>query len=81
MEDAVHLGDERGEGALCQVELDEREAGLLLRLLDVRLLDASRVVVREGVDADHVVAPPEERLGEVRAEKAGAARDEVSAHG
>jgi hypothetical protein len=65
MEDAVHAVEERRKGALGEVGFNDREAELSLRLLDVGHLYAPGVIVREGIDADHLVAPPETRLGKM----------------
>src|ERR1043165_9608509 len=57
------------------VVLDEREAVVAEEVRDVR-----RAAGDEVVDADHFVAAREKELAEVRAEEAGAARDQGTAH-
>ena len=59
-----------------KVELVELETRALDQASEIRLLDPARVVVDEGVDADDLVAPVDERLGEVRPDKARDAGDE-----
>ena len=63
MEDAVRSPDQLAQRILDEVGSDDVEPdGVLLLQLGV-------VVVREGVDADDLVALRHERLGEVRADE------------
>ncbi len=56
--------------------LDETEARMRQRAAQVPLLDRTRVVVGEAVDADDVGAVGEQPLGQRRSDEAGAAGDE-----
>ena len=49
-------------------------------LREIRLLPLARVVVGEDVHSHDVVASPEEPVDQVRADEAGASRDEVATH-
>ncbi len=63
-----------------EVALDHAEARLGERAGEVRLLHPPRVVVREAVDADHLVAAREQGVDEVRSDEAGAAGDHEAGH-
>lgn len=77
MEDRVDFLEERLQTRLGEIELDEPEVAVPGAMLEVALLGGARVVVREGVDADRRAASSAERLDQMRADEAGAARDEV----
>ena len=70
MEDAVHAV--QVERLLGEVEPEHVDAGR------VPLLLGRVVVVGEAVHPDHLVAGREERLGQVGADEAGRARDDVA---
>jgi hypothetical protein len=70
MEDAVEAGEV--ELVLGQVDTRDLEAGGVL------LLQGDVVVVRERIERDKVVAVPEQRLGQVRADEAGGSGNEVA---
>ena len=70
VEDAVEAGEI--ERVLGQVDVANIEtAGVLV-------LERRVVVVREAVEPDHLVAARLQRLGEMRADETGSARDDVS---
>jgi hypothetical protein len=81
MEDAVNAGEEWLERCGRKVEFDEAEIRIFPHPFEVGLLRRTRVVIREGVDPDDLVSAPQKRLGEVRADEARAACDEIAAHG
>ena len=81
MEHAVDALEQRLQGRLRDVALDEPEGAVAGALLEVALLAGPRVVVGEGVDADDRAAANVERLDQMRADEARAARDEVRAAG
>ena len=56
--------------------LDEAEVGVRAHAVDVRQSPGGEVVER-----DHVVAPPEQALDEMRADEAGAAGHQIPGHG
>ncbi len=56
----------------------ELETRALDQAGEIRLLDPARVVVDEGVDTDDLIAPLDQRLREVRPDKARDAGDEYS---
>src|SRR5581483_4962829 len=68
---------ERGrQVVLGEIDRQEREPLLLARPGEVALLGGARVVVRETVDADHVVAGCEEAVDEVRTDESSRSRDD-----
>ncbi len=81
MEDAVDACEEWVERLGREVELDEAELRIFPCVFEVGLLRRTRVVIREGVDADDLVPLPQKRFGEARADEARAACDEIAAHG
>ena len=80
MEDGVGLVDEILELAAGEVDGDELEALPVAGAAQVGELVGATVVVVEAVNAEDGVAVGEQRLGELRADEAGAAGDEVASH-
>jgi len=81
VEDSVDPLDELEQRVLRQVCLEELEGRTCPSLSEIRVLERTRIVVREGIDAEDLVASLEERFDEVRADEPGAARYEVPADG
>jgi hypothetical protein len=81
VEDAVDGLDELEKSGLGEIGLDELEARPPAGLAQVRVLERSRIVVGEGVDAENLIPSLEKGFGEVRADEPGAARDEEPADG
>jgi hypothetical protein len=71
------LGDEFGDGvAVGDVAVMEAEAGPVADSVEPGLLEADTIIVVEGIDADDGVAAPEQGIGDVIADEAGAAGDQ-----
>jgi hypothetical protein len=77
MKHTVDAFEQRLQGRLREVELGEPEAAIPEALLEVALLGGPRVVVGDGVDADDRAASSAQGLHEMRADEAGAARDQI----
>jgi len=58
------------------VELDEPESGVRREPREARLLQGNVVVVVEVIEAENVVAPREEPLGDVHSDESRCSRDE-----
>jgi hypothetical protein len=76
VEHGLRAGEQGPDVGRCQVEPVQLEAGPGQRPGQVRPLVAGRIVLGEGVDADHVVTKVEQRLGEMGADEAGGAGDD-----
>ncbi len=63
------------------VELAEREAGTPGQARQTRVLQRRVVIVVQVVDADHLVAPLEQRDGDVRTDETGSAGEQDLRHG
>ena len=72
MEDAVGAGEDGSSGAVGEIELEHVERRR------VPLLARAVVVVGVRVDGDDLVPGREQRLGQVRADEARGACDDVS---
>jgi hypothetical protein len=70
---------QRRHWRLGEVELDELDVPLLGALLQVAFLRGAWIVVDEAIDADDRTPASVERLDQVRADEAGATRDEIRA--
>jgi len=69
------LREERGEIGHLDRRFDEPEARVAGEREEVALLHRPRIVIGEGVEADHVGPVGQETLGERRSDEAGDARD------